>query len=74
LLTFGFLKAKQHDIMGKKSDGNRSSFRNVAFLEFVIPDEQSVRFEVYTAVTMKNGVFCDVTSCGSCKNHRYGGS
>jgi hypothetical protein len=27
-----------------------------------------VRFEVFTAVTMKNGVFCDVTPCGSCKN------
>jgi hypothetical protein len=24
-----------------------------------------VRFEVFTAVTMKNGVFCDVTPCGS---------
>jgi hypothetical protein len=24
-----------------------------------------VRFEVFTAVTMKNGVFWDVTSCGS---------
>jgi hypothetical protein len=29
----------------------------------------NVRFEVFTAVTMKNGVFCDVTPCGSCKNH-----
>jgi hypothetical protein len=27
-----------------------------------------VRFEVFTAVTMKNGVFGDVTPCGSCKN------
>jgi hypothetical protein len=27
------------------------------------------RFEVFTAVTMKNGVFWDVTPCGSCKNH-----
>jgi hypothetical protein len=29
-----------------------------------------VRFEVFTAVTMKNGVFWVVTPCGSCKN-RY---
>jgi hypothetical protein len=29
---------------------------------------QNVRFEVFTAVTMKNGVFLDVTPCGSCKN------
>jgi hypothetical protein len=27
-----------------------------------------VRFEVFTAATMKNGVFWDVTPCGSCKN------
>jgi hypothetical protein len=26
------------------------------------------RFEVFTAVTMKNGVLWDVTPCGSCKN------
>jgi hypothetical protein len=29
------------------------------------------RFEVFTAVTMKNGVFWVVTSCGSCKNRRF---
>jgi hypothetical protein len=30
-----------------------------------------IRFEVFTAVTMKNGVFWDVTLCGSCKNGRF---
>jgi hypothetical protein len=33
--------------------------------------------DVYTlakAVTMKNGVFWDVTPCGSCKNRRLGGT
>jgi hypothetical protein len=30
------------------------------------------RFEVFTAVTMKKAVFWDVTSCGSCKNRRFG--
>jgi hypothetical protein len=29
--------------------------------------KRDVRFEVFTAVTMKNGVFWDVMSCGSCK-------
>jgi hypothetical protein len=29
-----------------------------------------VRFEVFTAVTMKNGVFCVVTPCGSCSVRR----
>jgi hypothetical protein len=33
-----------------------------------------VKFEVFTAVTMKNGVFGDVTPCGSCKNQRFGGT
>jgi hypothetical protein len=32
-----------------------------------------VRFEAFTAVTMKNGVFWDVTPCGSCNNRRFGG-
>jgi hypothetical protein len=32
-----------------------------------------VRFEVVTAVTMKNGISWDVTPCGSCKNRRFGG-
>jgi hypothetical protein len=30
-----------------------------------------VGFEVFTAVTMKNVVFCDVTPCGSHKNRRF---
>jgi hypothetical protein len=32
-----------------------------------------VMFEVFTAVTMKNAVFLDVTPCGSCKNGCFGG-
>jgi hypothetical protein len=31
-----------------------------------------VRFEIFTVVTMRNGVFWDVTPCGSCKNRRFG--
>jgi hypothetical protein len=33
-----------------------------------------VRVEVFTAVTTKNGVFWDVTPCGSCKKRRFGGT
>jgi hypothetical protein len=33
-----------------------------------------VRFEVFTAVTMKNTIFCDITTCGSCKNLGFGGT
>jgi hypothetical protein len=32
------------------------------------------RFEIFTAVTMKNNVFWDVTPYGSCKNRRFGGT
>jgi hypothetical protein len=36
-----------------------------------LPLQQSqIKFEVSAAVTMKNGVFWDVTQCGSCKNPR----
>jgi hypothetical protein len=34
----------------------------------------AVRFEVFTAVTMKNGIFWVVTPCGSCKNRCFGGT
>jgi hypothetical protein len=30
-----------------------------------------LRFEVFTAVNMKNAVFWDVTPCGSCKNRLW---
>jgi hypothetical protein len=33
-----------------------------------------VRFEVFTAVNMKNGVFWDVTQWDSCKNRRFRGT
>jgi hypothetical protein len=33
-----------------------------------------VRFEVFTAVTMKNAVFWDIPKCGSCKNRHFGGT
>jgi hypothetical protein len=32
------------------------------------------RFEVFTAATMKNGVFWDVTPCGFCKSRGFGGT
>jgi hypothetical protein len=35
---------------------------------------EDVRFEVFTAVTLKNAVFWDVTPFGSCKDRRFGGT
>jgi hypothetical protein len=34
----------------------------------------NLRFEIFTAVTVKNVVFWDVTPCGSCKNRRFAGT
>jgi hypothetical protein len=34
----------------------------------------TVRFELFTAVTMKNAVFWDVKLCGYCKDRRFGGT
>jgi hypothetical protein len=42
------------------------------FVTFINMLSHYVRFEVFTAVTMKNDVFWDVTPCGSCKNRRFG--
>jgi hypothetical protein len=42
------------------------------FSDLGIIKSSFVRFEIFTAVTMKNGVFWDVTLCGSCKNRRFG--
>jgi hypothetical protein len=48
---------------------------DTARAEYLTPRELNpIRFEVFTAVTMKNGVFWDVTPCGSCKNRRFGGT
>jgi hypothetical protein len=45
--------------------------RNVCKLLIGKPEgkrQLGIRFEVFTAVTMKNGVFRDVTPSGTCKN------
>jgi hypothetical protein len=39
-----------------------------------VHNEKYVRSEVFIEVTMKNGVFLDVTPCDSCKNRRFGGT
>jgi hypothetical protein len=44
-----------------------SPLQSPAGLSYVISD-------VFTAMTMKNGVFCDVTPCDSYKNRHFGGT
>jgi hypothetical protein len=66
------LNAIRHTIFGGHPtlilplDGNTSRLLELSLF--------CVRFEVSTAVTMKNAVFWDVTPCGSCKNRRFGGT
>jgi hypothetical protein len=43
-------------------------------LSAVINGTFLVRFDDFTAVTIKNDVFWDVTPRGSCKNRRFGGT
>jgi hypothetical protein len=43
-------------------------------LNYTLENIFIARFEVFTAVTMKNCVFWDVTPCGSCKNRLFGGT
>jgi hypothetical protein len=47
---------------------------NVVVSIYKTTQQYNVRFEVFTAVTMKNGFFWDVTQCGSCKNRSFGGT
>jgi hypothetical protein len=54
------------------SGGIAPVFRNISWHECNLNEGKFVRFEVFTAVTMKNGVFWVATPCDSCKNGRFG--
>jgi hypothetical protein len=61
-VTDGFLQENKHLENIGLSDCHTSS------------SNLHVRFEVFTAVTMNNGVFWDVTPFGSCNSRRFGGT
>jgi hypothetical protein len=44
------------------------------FVNIFVNNTCGVRFEVFTAVTIKKPIFLDVAPCGSCKNRRFGGT
>jgi hypothetical protein len=50
--------AKKTESKNHSSDKDKPSF--------AVNGINLVRFEVFTALTMKNGVFWDVTPCGFC--------
>jgi hypothetical protein len=54
--------------------GNKASNLMIHRRNTSLNIERLVRFEGFTAVTMKNGVFWDVTPCGSYKNRCFGGT
>jgi hypothetical protein len=70
--TFCFLVIWNTGQWGKPQ--NPSASESYIALPEPFRTKKSVRFEVFTAVTMKNGVFWDVTMCGSCKIRRFGGT
>jgi hypothetical protein len=62
--------------MGSNTHSNISPVaRGFSFVKRneILTCNERVRFEVFTAVTMKNVVFWDATPCGSCKNRCFGG-
>jgi recombination DNA repair RAD52 pathway protein len=66
---------KEDDCAGETSSNYKIQIR--ALLTDGAPHKETrhyVRFEVFTAVTMKNGVFRDVMPCGSFENRRFGGT
>jgi hypothetical protein len=50
------------------------TFAILTYVNVVETINKVLRFEVFTAVTMKNDVFWDVTPRGSCKNRRFVGT
>jgi hypothetical protein len=63
------------DIRGISEGINRANWNRLELPGKVVKLLMTcVRLEVFTAVTMKNGVFWDVMPCGSCKNRRFGGT
>jgi hypothetical protein len=55
--------------------------RRVALVRTDVSEERSASIirvtridELGTTLAVKNGIFWDVTPCGSCKNKRFGGT
>jgi hypothetical protein len=60
--------------MSQKSTKIFISFSTVTVFKHLNIKHDYVIFEIFIAVTMKNGVFWDATPCGSCKTRRFGGT
>jgi hypothetical protein len=62
--------------VGCSAKGKKITFFIVTAVRTSNPENKQyyVKFEVFTAVTMKNAVFWDVALCRSCLNRRFGGT
>jgi hypothetical protein len=65
---------RMNDIRELKVKKWRQKANNIGEWSPVIKDSKIVRFEVFTAVTMKNVVFWDVALCRSWVNRRFEGT
>jgi hypothetical protein len=70
---------KHRNKMADRCSMHRFGISSVALLGKYFPNSgvqwptlSIAQDEVFTAVTMNNGVFWDVTPCGPCKNRRFG--
>jgi hypothetical protein len=70
LITLVFPQRRQNFMFKFKL--NREVINGHSSLMFI--GAAVVRFEIFTDVTMKNGVFWDVTPCDSRKNRHSGGT
>jgi hypothetical protein len=76
-LSASFIRVTRIGELGTKLavSRNRRTLQKVEFKLFLtLANVVYERFEVFTAVSMKNGIFWNVTTCGSCKNRRFGGA
>jgi hypothetical protein len=72
LCIFLFLKLLSAQLTTNHTPSQRYCVKCVKYEVLSYVMLPSARFEVFMAVTMKNGVFWDVMPCRSCKNRRFG--
>jgi hypothetical protein len=82
-VTVSCLEFPRRNVLSRSLRSDANSLQNSAVLtraSNVRPravskrDRSSVRYEVFTVVTMKNVVFWGETPCGSCNNGRFEGA
>jgi hypothetical protein len=88
-MYIGEASPEEYYLLGQEATqscrSSREFFRNIAELIYgytaSLPEDRHVQGHVLKTVKsnkgsllLKNGIFWDVTPCGSCKNRRFGGT